>query len=176
MVRYPIVVRVIPGGRKVSFPDFPGCCFNLRPKEGELATEEEFQAAIRSRALAWLVGTPEAPGWIPTRLRGGYTIAQPGTYQFRLLNSEIELEADPLPENLAAGLEIHWTRVERMKTREEMARMMAINLDRLAGLEEGQIKANHRDRVMLRHVRQSSQTRLRADFARQEEDFDILAS
>ena len=176
MIRYPIVVRAIPSGRKISFPDFPGCCFTLRPKPGEFETEDEFRAAIQSKALDWPIGNTEVPGWIPTRLKGGYTIFRPETYQYHLLDSEIELWTDPLPENYETGLEFHWTRFDLRQTRDDMARLMAIGVNRLAALEEGLMRPNHRDRVMLKHALQSSHTRLKPGISIPEDEVEEIAS
>lgn len=177
MVRYPIVVRVMSGARKVAFPDFPGCYFIFKLTRGPVDTEDAFRAAIRAEALNWLIGTPEQPGWIPRRLRSGFSIARPETYSFRLLDSETGLEADPLPEHIERGLEIHWLRLELgVKSREEMAAKTGIELARYVALEEGLIKPNHHDKAALKHIRQRSQTQLMRYEASSEEEYDVFAS
>lgn len=160
MVRYPIVVRSMPGGvRKISFPDFPGCNFCLKPKEGEFPTEAAFQAAISAAALAWLVGTPARPGWIPTRLRQGHQIVRPGSYPHTKLDDpEFMLEADPLPAELETGLEFNWLYFDLNLQIEDFLCQLDVTAERYIMLMLGLTKPNHHERAKLRNFQQRSQT------------------
>lgn len=158
MVTFPIVVQVIPGGRRISFPDFPGCCFIIKPPDGELATEDEYQQAIKEAAMRWLAGTPDQPGWIQRRLHDGYQIVRPGTYDFELRASEIELETSPLPPDVATMLEFCWLYDELNVGLEETARLLDISPERYLQIACGQTQPNHHEKAKLRNLRQRSQS------------------
>jgi hypothetical protein len=155
MVSYPIVVRVIPNGRRISFPDFPGCCSIFKPP-ASLETEEALREALKKEALDYLVGSTEIPGWIRRRLKAGYEIVTPYTYAFHLLDSETELSVE-LPGEMQEILEFHRIRYDLQVDLAAAARILDMPLERYQLISRGLTRINHKDRAKLRFFNQRSQ-------------------
>ncbi|MHB8830827.1 MAG: helix-turn-helix domain-containing protein [Patescibacteria group bacterium] len=163
MIRYPIVVRKIPSGCRISFPDL-STYVEFTPKDGGPPTEDAYRQAISQAAANYLSATSDRkPGWIPARLRDtnvyrdGYQIVRPGTVgEIVLRDPEIALEVE-LPPNIEEALKFHWLRQDMGKSREEMSRLLNIDPERYVKIEECRIRPNHHERARLRNFQQRSQ-------------------
>lgn len=164
MIRYPIVVRKIPSGRRISFPDL-STYVEYTPKDGGPPTEDAYRQAISQAAADYLSATDDRkPGWIPARLRDtsfyedGYQIVRPGAGgEIILRDPEIELEV-VMPSNIEEALMFHWLRQDLDGSREEIARLLNIDPERYVKIEECRIRPNHHERARLRHFQQRSQS------------------
>ncbi|MFA6099890.1 MAG: type II toxin-antitoxin system HicB family antitoxin [Patescibacteria group bacterium] len=172
MVNYPIIVSVLAEGRySIAFPDLPGCRKFFTPPFEAQASKEVLNRVCKRVAAQYLLGTPEKPGWIPTRLKEGYFIAPPNTPDyapFHLGKGESTLQVNPWIE-LELATALHWLPTmidlikqferrlnpEEMTSFEEAAIFVDLSAEQLLRIVKGEIKPGQRLRARLKFALRS---------------------
>lgn len=162
MPTYPIYISKY--RPELRFPDFPGCSVPCPIPKDLAEGQDETQARLdRARKLAtwYLVGSHERPGWIVKRLKDGYAVPMPGTYE---LGSQAlhELEVQiVLPEEIETALGFHWLPSILECSHAQAAQLLGITEERLEALEHARARPNHKELARMRFAVKKSYTRLR---------------
>jgi len=131
-MEYPMIVALVTSGKRVVFPDFPGCLVHCSFKQlTSLGPARSETAFIKEAAREYL------HAWIKTRLRDGYRVARPYTYELPKLKAHEEIWAVDVSE-LDFALEFHWARLELGWSVEHMADKLNLTVDGYRRIETGE--------------------------------------